>query len=199
MSMPLVTGYTVSSSRPYAAYGSGSGYWPQTQSRYSTYTAPVPTPPTSVPTVTDDDRGRLTGEHIARTALRFFNRSSADGPDNGNLACAYMVNKVLMAALEKTYGDDPDTVNSVRMDILRQGGLLIPVTMARPGDIALSYNQRALMGLGGGTAHIGIYIDRDRILANSSERRQFNQLFTSKSFAQLYPFFEVLRLPEALP
>lgn len=197
MSIPLVTGYTVSSSRPYAAYGGGSGYWPQSNPGYSNYTAPTASP--VPPPISEEERGRLTGERIAHTALRFFNRSSEDGPDRGNLACAYMVNKVLMAALGKTYGEDPDTVNSVRMDMLRQGGQLIPATMARAGDIALSYNQQALMGMGGGTAHIGIYVDRHRILANSSERRQFNQVFTPESFARLYPFFDVIRLPEAMP
>ena len=199
MSTPFVTGYAASFTSPYAAYGGVSGYWPEPKPRHTLYAHPAPTPPTEAALKADEERGRLTGEHIARTALRFFNRSSEDGPDRGNLACAYMVNKVLKAAIGKTYGEDPDTVNSVRMDILRQGGQLIPTSMARPGDIALSYNYQSLMGVGGGTAHSGIYVDRDRILANSSERRQFNQIFSSDGFAQLYPFFEVIRLPEALP
>lgn len=136
--------------------------------------------------------------HIAEVAGSFWNRSSEDGPDQGNLACAYMVNQVLFQALGKKYGDDLDTVNSVWQDLLRQGGRQVPVLQALPGDIAISYNQAALLGIGGGTAHIGIFLTPNLIIANSSRNRRFNQIKTSAEFAQLYPYFEVIRPVEVL-
>src|SRR5579871_5857025 len=118
------------------------------------------------------------GFHIAEVAGSYWNCSSEKGPDRGNLACAYMVNQVLLDSLGKKYGADPDTVNSVRTDLLNQGAQVIPVDAAMPGDIALSYNEAALRGIGGGTAHIGIFITPNLIIANSSQNRKFNQIKT---------------------
>ncbi len=141
----------------------------------------------------------LGGWRIAQAAKMFWNHSSEDGPDSGNLACAYMVNKVLKSALGKTYGRDPDTVNSVRDDLLAQGGRrIVYPELPQPGDLALSFNDKALRGIGGGTAHIGIFIDPWTILANSSKNRRFNQRVSPQQFAKLYTYFEVIRPPEAL-
>lgn len=139
------------------------------------------------------------GQKIADVAKQWFNVSSRYGPDGGNLACAFMVNEVLYQAIGRRYGQDPTTVNSVRTDILRSGGQIISPERARPGDIAMVFNQDSLNGVEGGTAHIGIVISPNQILANSSGTKRFNGLYDFQAFSELYsPYFEILRLPEAL-
>lgn len=158
-----------------------------------------PQPASPSPNILPNPGVSPVGLHIARTALSFWNRSSEDGPDRGNLACAYMVNKILKQALGKTYGQDPDTVSSVRTDLLAQGGQRIfAPAQPQPGDLALSFNDAALQGIGGGTAHIGIYVAPNLILANSSKNRRFNHRLTTAEFARLYKYFEVIRPVEAL-
>ena len=138
------------------------------------------------------------GQHIANVAKQFWNHSSRHGPDEGNLACASEVNEMLQQAIGKTYGDDPTTVNSVRDDLLRQGGQIIPPGLAQPGDIAMTYNKASLQNIGGATAHMGMVIAPNTILANSSATRRVNQLFDFWAFSKLYPYFEIIRTPEAL-
>jgi hypothetical protein len=139
-----------------------------------------------------------TGLKIADEASRFWDQSSASGPDGGNLACAFMVNKVLERALGHSYGADPDTVNSVRDDILQRGGRIVSISQTQPGDLALSFNEAALKNIGGATAHIGIFLSPSLIIANSSKNRRFNQIMTPFQFSQLYPYFEVIRPAESL-
>lgn len=138
------------------------------------------------------------GPRIANEASQFWNLSSESGPDRGNLACAYMVNKILERTIGHRYGLDPDTVNSVRTDLLRSGGKIIPVAQAQPGDLALSYNAASLRDIGGATAHIGIFITPSLIIANSSSNRRFNQILSPHEFSKIYPYFEVIRTPEAM-
>jgi len=136
---------------------------------------------------------KTAAQRITETALAYWNVSSRHGPDGGNLACAFMVNEILNKAIGKTYGQDPTTVNSVRDDLLAQGGKIIATQYARPGDLALSFNDASLKNIGGGTAHIGIVVAPNTILANSSSTRRFNALFDFKKFAQLYDYFEIIR------
>jgi hypothetical protein len=109
-----------------------------------------------------------------------------------------MVNLVLQQAIGKTYGIDPTTVNSVRDDMLRQGGQRISLQNALPGDIAFSFNNAALLGVGGATAHIGIFLTPNLIIANSSQARKFNQIIAPDQFARLYKYFEIIRPIEAV-
>lgn len=154
--------------------------------------------PLTVPLSASNNGYRLpVSQRVALTARQFFNASSRLGPDGGNLACAYMVNLVLKHATGRTYGIDPTTVNSVREDLLRSGGHRVPVELAREGDIAMVFNEAALQGVGGATAHIGIVIGPNMIVANSSSTKRFNALFDFQAFSELYqPYFEIIRLPE---
>jgi hypothetical protein len=146
------------------------------------------------------------GLRIADEASQFWNLSSESGPDGGNLACAYMVNKILERVVGHKYGRDPDTVNSVRDDLLQHGGRLVFSSInplrygeqAQPGDLALSFNDAALKNIGGGTAHIGIFLTPSLIIANSSKDRRFDQIATPRQFSKLYTYFEIIRLPEAV-
>lgn len=148
------------------------------------------------------------GERVAAAALGAFNRSSRHGPDGGNLACAFMVNEILQQAIGRKYGADPDTVASVRADLLDPGrhparrGQAVPPAEARPGDLAFSLSPAALLGQGGGTAHMGIVVRRSPweppvILSNSSSRRAFNNVDSFDGFARRHEYFEIIRLPEA--
>lgn len=125
------------------------------------------------------------------------------------MACAFMVNKILERVVGHKYGRDPDTVNSVRDDLRLHGGQLIfssddplryggCLPQIQPGDLALSFNDAALKNIGGGTAHIGIFLTPSLIIANSSKNRRFDQIVTPQQFSKLYPHFEVIRLPEAV-
>jgi hypothetical protein len=138
------------------------------------------------------------GANIANEASQFWNISSESGPDRGNLACAYMVNKVLERTLGHKYGSDPDTVNSVRTDLLQHGARIIPIQQAQPGDLALSFNDASLKDIGGATAHIGIFLTPSLIIANSSQNRRFNQILTPQEFSKIYPYFEVIRPYESI-
>jgi hypothetical protein len=51
-----------------------------------------------------------------------------------------------------------------------------------------------LHDIGGGTAHIGIFLTPSLIIANSSQNRRFNQLVTPEKFSEIYPYFEILSL-----
>lgn len=137
-----------------------------------------------------------TSKLLANVALASFNESSLDGPDQGNLACAYMVNRMVKRATGRTYGADPDTVSSVWQDMLQKGAKHIAPSLAEPGDIAFSLSNKALQNVGGGTAHIGIVIKPNIIVSNSSNNRRFNGLDTFESFAKKYQYFDILRLPE---
>ncbi len=137
------------------------------------------------------------GLRIADEASQFWNQSSESGPDGGNLACAFMVNKILERVIGHKYGPDPDTVNSVRMDLLQHGARIVPAHEAQPGDLALSYNAASLQNLGGATAHIGIFLTPSLIIANSSRNRRFNQIMSPHEFSKIYPYFEIIRPPEA--
>lgn len=172
--------------RPSACYA--SGFTPATSGNL----------PISMPSVSPTQLLSPIGQRIANEASQFWNLSSESGPDHGNLACAYMVNKILERTIGHRYGVDPDTVNSVRTDLLRGGGKVIPVAQAQPGDLALSYNAASLRDIGGATAHIGIFITPSLIIANSSSNRRFNQILSPHEFSKIYPYFEVIRTPEAM-
>ena len=139
-----------------------------------------------------------TGLRIAQTARQAYGQSTAAGPDHGNLACAWAVNRLLKQSIGHEYGVFPDNVVSVREAILRQGGQLIPVDEARPGDLAFAFNESALHGKEGGTAHLGIFVGPKMILANSSSRAQFDGEWSPESFSKLYGYFEVIRPIESL-
>lgn len=137
-----------------------------------------------------------TGGRVAAVARQMVGTSSYHGPDKGNLACAFMVNEVLYQATGRRFGKDPTTVNSVRMDFIQSGARRVPQHAAQPGDIAMVFNQASLQGVEGGTAHIGIVLGPNQIIANSSKTRRFDSWLTFQEFKELYsPYFEIYRLP----
>jgi hypothetical protein len=110
-------------------------------------------------------RGGQTRSAIAQATARFWGVSSASGPDGGNQACAWMVNKVVYAATGKTLGANPDYVPSVEADLASGSGYRVSQSNANAGDIVIAKGQ----------AHIGICLNTGctRVLSNSSSRARF--------------------------
>jgi hypothetical protein len=150
---------------------------------------------TSIPPVSYSSRPLLSsyGNVLAQVARNAYGAPTIQGPDGGNLACAWAVNQLMQQAFHHTYGTEPDNVVSVRNAILQAGGRVVPVDKACVADLAVAFNTKALEGIGGGTAHIGVFVQPNLILANSSSRRAFNGVWQPEAFAKLYGFFEVLR------
>lgn len=102
---------------------------------------------------------------ILASALKLRGMSTADGPDGGNNACAWTVNKVMQDAGISPLGANPNYVPAV-LDALKQGrGQLVSRESAKAGDLVVA----------NGEAHIGIGLTDccSRVLSNSSSRACF--------------------------
>ena len=89
---------------------------------------------------------------------------TTDGPDGGNTACAWSVNRVLSKAGIAPLGDNPNYVPSV-LEALQSRGQPVSPAEAKAGDLVIAF----------GEAHIGIGLDDgcDHVLSNSSSRAMF--------------------------
>ncbi|MBL1179027.1 DUF4231 domain-containing protein [Pantanalinema sp. GBBB05] len=102
---------------------------------------------------------------IVAAANHLRGMSTAEGPDGGNNACAWTLNKVLHQAGIAPLGENPNYVPSL-LDALKQGrGKLVSPTESRAGDLVIAC----------GEAHIGIGLTDgcSRVLSNSSSRACF--------------------------
>lgn len=106
------------------------------------------------------------GGSMIRAALQLQGSSSADGPDSGNEACAFMVNKVVYSATGKTLGSNSNYVPSVEDDLRSSRGFQVAQSSAAPGDIIIAKGQ----------AHIGICMNFGctAVLSNSSSKASFS-------------------------
>ncbi|MEO1744308.1 MAG: hypothetical protein AAFR99_21210, partial [Cyanobacteria bacterium J06629_9] len=91
--------------------------------------------------------------------------NTAAGPDGGNLACAWAVNRVLSNAGIQPIGSNPNYVPSVEADLRGGRGTQIGQSQAAPGDIVIASN----------VGHIGICLNQGctQVRSNSSSRAQF--------------------------
>jgi|GEM_PF-2989676 len=101
--------------------------------------------------------GDFWNDAIYREALAQEGWSTRSGPDGGNLACAWAVNRVLKAAIGRTIGND--AVSAVEADLQGGLGMRVKIGQEKPGDIVLIPGR-----------HIGIVIGKGRALSNSSSR-----------------------------
>lgn len=102
---------------------------------------------------------------ILASTLKLRGMSTADGPDGGNNACAWTVNKVMQDAGLSPLGSNPNYVPAV-LDALKQGrGQLVSRESSKAGDLVVA----------NGEAHIGIGLTDccSRVLSNSSSRACF--------------------------
>ncbi|MDY6941026.1 MAG: hypothetical protein SWY16_25635, partial [Cyanobacteriota bacterium] len=128
----------------------------------ASYGNPPMQPPTmQKPAIANDLNAR-----ILASAQELRGTSSAQGPDGGNNACAWMMNKVLEKAGIQSIGDNPNYVPSV-LSALQQGrGQQVSKEAAKAGDIVIA----------AGEAHVGVGLsDRcSRVLSNSSGSSSFS-------------------------
>ena len=87
------------------------------------------------------------------------------GPDGGNLACAWAVNRVLTNAGVQPLGTNTNYVPSVEADLQNGRGAQISQSEARAGDIVIEGSQ----------THIGICLNEGctQVRSNSSSRARF--------------------------
>ncbi len=99
----------------------------------------------------------------AATSLRGM--CTADGPDGGNNACAWSVNRVLSKAGIAPLGDNPNYVPSLYEALQNGRGKQVSPAEAKAGDLVIAF----------GEAHIGIGLDDgcNHVLSNSSSRALF--------------------------
>ncbi len=102
---------------------------------------------------------------ILASALKLRGMSTADGPDGGNNACAWTVNKVMQDAGIRPLGDNPNYVPSVLDALQQRRGQQVSRESAKAGDLVVAH----------GEAHIGIGLTDccSRVLSNSSSRACF--------------------------
>ncbi|CAN5846046.1 hypothetical protein BH23CYA1_BH23CYA1_09610 [soil metagenome] len=106
-----------------------------------------------------------TNQRIYQSMGRLGSFDSSMGPDGGNLACAWAVNRVLADASIQPLGSNPNYVPSVEADLQSGRGTQVNQTQAQAGDIVIAGNQ----------AHIGICLNQgcSRVRSNSSSRARF--------------------------
>jgi hypothetical protein len=102
---------------------------------------------------------------IAQVAQQMKGMDTSAGPDRGNLACAWSVNKVLKQSIGHTIGSNPNYVPSVEAALQSGAGVRISSSQAVAGDIVIA----------GTAAHIGICQNSGctRVLSNSSSTARF--------------------------
>ena len=124
-------------------------------------------------------------EKIMDEATKALGESSKSGPDGGNLACAWMVNKILQRSVGyKVNGDSTTSMNQVFQSHVASGrALLIPASQARHGDIIIS---PTVWSPKRNTGHVGIVGQNGKIMSNSSSRAQWEENFTSESWYRKY-------------
>jgi hypothetical protein len=131
---------------------------------------PTGTPLNGIPTSTSvaGNPGSVgpKGAAIVKAALSLQGTSSANGPEGGTQACAFMVNKVLVNAVGHTIGDNTNYVPSVEDDLRNGKGIQVTYANSVPGDILIAKDQR----------HIGICMDYgcNLVLSNSSSKARFS-------------------------
>jgi hypothetical protein len=102
---------------------------------------------------------------ILASTLKLRGMSTAHGPDGGNNACAWTVNKVMQDAGIRPLGDNPNYVPSVLDALQQRRGQQVSRESAKAGDLVVA----------DGEAHIGIGLTDgcSRVLSNSSSRACF--------------------------
>lgn len=126
---------------------------------------PLPVVPPPQPSSSSMPVADLNAEIVA-AANRLRNISTAEGPDGGNNACAWTVNKVLKeAGITPPLGENPNYVPSLLEALKRGRGQQVSKAEAKAGDLVIAYEE----------AHIGIGLDDgcNRVLSNSSSRARF--------------------------
>ncbi|HEY9631770.1 MAG TPA: peptidoglycan-binding domain-containing protein [Coleofasciculaceae cyanobacterium] len=130
-------------------------YWPILETAAADTSSGVPLVPPS---------GSM-NQTLLTAALNLRGMSTAEGPDGGNNACAWSINRVLHKAGISPLGENPNYVPSL-VDALKGGrGQLVSRSEALAGDLVVAYEE----------AHVGVGLDEGcaTVLSNSSSRACF--------------------------
>jgi phage protein D len=124
-----------------------------------------------------NDNASGKGGILARAADSSRGMSTRGGPDGGNQACVWAVNKVMRnAGLSVPWGN----ANSVPVAEAALKRSAIPLTAPEPGAIAI-FNDSA------GPAHIGIVTSGgNSIISNSSSRASFSWVASPSEYRSYY-------------
>ena len=122
---------------------------------------------------------------IFEEAQDALNESSRNGPDGGNLACAWMVNKILERAVGfKVNGDSTTTMNRDFGRLVASGRAEeVPLTETQPGDVIISPTVWTPTR---NTGHVGIVGENGSIFSNSSSNARWESNFTMNSWLNYY-------------
>ncbi|MEM8602989.1 MAG: hypothetical protein AAGF24_04050 [Cyanobacteria bacterium P01_H01_bin.121] len=115
------------------------------------------------------NHGQGTHQDLAEAALNHRGMSTNwPGTDHGANACAASVQKVLQDAGCAPLANGSYYVPDVQHALANGRGVLVPMSEAQPGDIAIAAGTAP-----GGGYHIGIVVGPNRIISNSSSRAQW--------------------------
>ncbi len=104
---------------------------------------------------------------IAQAALNSKGMSTANGPGGGNVACAWVVDKVLKQQGINLGAENPNSVVSTEK-ALKSKGQQISASEVQAGDIVVT------TGPNGKRNHIGIAMGNGKVLSNSSSNKSFS-------------------------
>lgn len=139
---------------------------PQTWAAIAKQIASQSGEPSSPVTNKQDDKslGQI-NQAILKAALNLKGMSTADGPDDGNNACAWAINRVLQEAGIPSLGENPNLVSSLVDALQGVRGQRISTAEAIAGDLVVAYGEN----------HIGVGLNDGctRVLSNSSSRARF--------------------------
>jgi peptidoglycan hydrolase-like protein with peptidoglycan-binding domain len=141
--------------------GNNPSYTPVAQTPYTPVaqtlqTAVAPTPQTLVAQL---------NQAILKAALSLKGMDTSGGPDGGNNACAWSLNRVLQTAGIPALGENPNYVPSLLDALIGGRGKQVSKDEALAGDIVIAC----------GEAHVGVALDDgcNTVLSNSSSRARF--------------------------
>jgi hypothetical protein len=117
---------------------------------------------------------------VASSAEKSFGMSTRTGPDGGNNACLYAVNKVLGQAGYTPPWGNSQYVPDARRALASGAGFL--VEKPEPGDIAIMRDNHEKDPY----PHIGIVTSGGRILSNSSSRGKFDWDGSAEDYSRYY-------------
>ncbi|HEY9644992.1 MAG TPA: glycoside hydrolase family 19 protein [Chroococcidiopsis sp.] len=124
--------------------------------------------------------GNATEQKIVQSINAHYGESSANGPDNGNEACAYEVNQVLQSSVGHKIGSNPNYVPSVEAALKDGAGTQVSAAQSHAGDVVVFQGSQG--------EHIGFCMDNGcyQVVSNSSSRAQFSWVGDRSSYDAYY-------------
>ncbi|RYD34391.1 MAG: hypothetical protein EOP86_11085, partial [Verrucomicrobiaceae bacterium] len=139
--------------------------------------APQPPPVNPAPVQSEKDLNRRL---LAASKAQVEVLSSKEGPDGGNLACVWAVDRIFQIAFGRRLTRSLGTA-IINEEMLNGKGRRVKLDAVKPGHIIISPT-----GTGQGHGHIGIMGENGLIYSNSSSRARWEQNHTVTSWKSRY-------------